>query len=440
MREFHLSLYFEHLEEASFLWEQRRALGHTSDLPWPELQSFEDRLEAHLDALVVGGELALEACTQRLLEGDAGEVFAALSVACRQQRSSLLSDVWRTLDFDDPLRVQAVTDALKFELPAAWIPACEQALVSGDARIVPILSAACGYRRLPLQDAIATRALAEPNVATAPVLSSLSRLPVTERSRLVLEAALREPDAIRKAQAIEGLLRLDGRALVSHLNAHAFSEDWPQLALGLAGDRTSATVLRRRLDAGNATTQTLTALALLGDLSTVRSLCTALTSDELGDSAALALYWITGAPLFEDAFVPEAVDERELFAHELHAFQHHGQMPQRADGAPYGSSVRALVRDVTVWNQWLAANANQFVANVRYRNGQPYTAQVVLSCLLNPLASRALRELAHAELLIRFGCPVRFETDARVAEQMAALHEIARWLEQDAPARTAGTW
>jgi hypothetical protein len=47
----HASLYLKHIEEASFLYEQRLTLLDNPDLFWRDLEEFEDRFEAHIDAL-----------------------------------------------------------------------------------------------------------------------------------------------------------------------------------------------------------------------------------------------------------------------------------------------------------------------------------------------------------------------------------------------------
>ena len=91
MRVFERGLHAEHLEEVSFLYEQRLGQLKNPAMAWSGLAEIEDRIEAHLDALVVGGELALEVCRERAAQGDFGELFAAVSVFCRSQRPPLLA-------------------------------------------------------------------------------------------------------------------------------------------------------------------------------------------------------------------------------------------------------------------------------------------------------------------------------------------------------------
>src|SRR2546429_654230 len=92
---FAVRMYDEHLEEASFLYEQRKALLRDPEIPWTRIGEFEERLEAHIDALVIGGRLALDICQKHAKEGHARGVVFAVSVYCRHQDPQLLAEAWR---------------------------------------------------------------------------------------------------------------------------------------------------------------------------------------------------------------------------------------------------------------------------------------------------------------------------------------------------------
>src|SRR5260370_5715159 len=116
-RAFLVELYEEYLEEASFLYEQRLTLLHNPEVTWKKIGEFEERLEAHIDGLVVGDKLALEVCTRHADEGDYGELYTATCVFCRQdQRDSVLA-IFDQLDPADTKKTSAVAAALKYELP-----------------------------------------------------------------------------------------------------------------------------------------------------------------------------------------------------------------------------------------------------------------------------------------------------------------------------------
>ena len=440
VRAFNIGLYTEHLEEASFLYDQMRALRGNPDIAWPSFEEFERRLEAHIDALVLGNALALDICRQRLTSGDAGEAFAAVCVICRHQDASEMARIWAALDYDDAERVTAVTEALKTELPPAWHAACEQSLLRGDERLVPILVTACGARRIPFADVIAQRLDANSGLISAGIIQALARLPLSETSLKLLEACMKHPSDAVKAAALRGLLGHGRRRPLQALYLVAQTEPWPQIALGLAGDRNAATLLRELLIAKRATLDTFDALAVLGDLSAVRSLCESLADEVLAAFAVQALYWITGAPLFEDVFVPETVDETTLFPKELTAWRESGERPKGVDDRPFGTTGCRLSRDPIVWTQWLNAHAGNFNAQFRYRRGQLYSARAVFECLCDPWTPHRLRRLAYDELLGRFGCPVSFEADWPVVQQRAALSAIERWLAENDANLPVGQW
>ena len=439
---FKRELYAEHLEEASALYLLRTSLLAEPFRAWRSLFDFEARLEAHVDALVIGSGLALDVCRTHMTEGDAGELFAAVSVACRTEQSSLFAEMWRSLDMGDAERVRAATDALRFELPATWTASIFQAMKTADHRRIPMLAAVATYRGLQVGAELAARlGQRETNdldVASVRALGWLrgpGAIPVLER-------ALRSDHQDVRAAALVGLLLAGEGHTVREVYVVAQSAGWPHLAMGLAGDRQAANILRQQVEAGRASPQTNVALALLGDVTVVRTLVAALEEEPLADTAALALHWITGASLYEDAFVAEAVDEAELFEVEKQAWEQHGAVPLRADGRPYGSEIRQLTRDRTRWAEWLRQNSGRFDANIRYRLGQPYSPEAVLGSLVADDAPRPFRQLAYEELVLRYGCDVPFDAEGRVVDQIASLRRMSRWLSEQGPqfASSAGTF
>ena len=55
-------------------------------MTWLDIGGFEDRLEAHIDALVLGGETAPEVCKERAVVGDFGELHTTVRVLFRQKK------------------------------------------------------------------------------------------------------------------------------------------------------------------------------------------------------------------------------------------------------------------------------------------------------------------------------------------------------------------
>src|SRR5262245_2737923 len=74
-----------HVDEAAFLWRQRDRLALAPHVDLAELGRWDARLEAHLDALRLGGDDALHRCRASLdKERDAGEVFVTTTLAAER--------------------------------------------------------------------------------------------------------------------------------------------------------------------------------------------------------------------------------------------------------------------------------------------------------------------------------------------------------------------
>jgi uncharacterized protein (TIGR02270 family) len=97
----------EHLEELAFLAIQRRKLLFAHDVPLFDFKPHDERIAAHWDGLVVGGEAAVELSRTRLRESDPWDVFAA-------------ARVWIDLGRPDPEAVFEAIDEAKEEAPLGW--------------------------------------------------------------------------------------------------------------------------------------------------------------------------------------------------------------------------------------------------------------------------------------------------------------------------------
>jgi uncharacterized protein (TIGR02270 family) len=436
IRDFNIGLYLEHLDEAAFLYTQRKALLLDDEIWWPELDAFERRLEAHLDALIVGGELALAQCVAQLAGGDAGVLFAAVCVICRHRRSELLAQALRQIDHGDSEQVAALTQALKWELPQDWGPYLERAIASGDMRLTNALAEVAGYRRLPLSAALMQALAKGPSGA---ITSALAKIQAVQASAQ-LEACLKHDDPGLQAAALLALLYVGSPGALQSQYLAAQVEKWPRTALALGGSRRASMVFVDIVQAGKGTPECLLALGLLGELSAMRTLYQCLSIAQCAGAAALALNWITGADLYEDVFMAEQVQEDELFDKELLAWKAEGKAPLKLDGTPFGQRVKRLSTDPQMWGQWWGAHQSQFDANLRYRSGKPYSPHTLWQNLADQRADRRLRRLAAHELQIRYQCGVPFEVDMPVRDQIAALQAIGEWVHHSAAQFTAGAW
>lgn len=421
---FLIELYEEYLEEASFLYEQRLGLLDDPEVTWRDVGEFEERFEAHIDGLVVGEDLALEVCRRRAAEGDFGELHAAVRVFCRQNRKEWVWEALEGLDPGEPEKLRAAADALKHEAPAAWEAELIERL-GGAGRspaFPPVLAAVGGYRRLPagslIADSLAEMADAHREVAAW----SLGRLR-EQGGRRALLGYLIDPDEALASAAAVALLRLGDRQVLDYCLQVADAQPWAYLPLSLGGGPAAAAAVLGHAARGQPDPLCLRALGVFGQVEAVPHLVRALERDDAAEAAAEALNLITGAGLLAEVFVPEPVEEDELFEEELENFRA-GKPVTRPDGQPYGATVLRLTRDPEAWRQWWDANGGRFGASVRHRYGRPLSPEVLLTSLEDERTPNRFRRLAHEELCIRYGLDFSWEADMPVPEQERALFQL----------------
>lgn len=437
-KEFRIELYQEHLEEASALYEQRLALVDDPEITWLDIGEFEERLEAHIDALVVGAELALDVCKTQAEEGDFGELYAAVCVFCRQGRRDLVSATLDTLDVEDGERVKAVTDALKDEMPAEWEASLLKGVVENYHGLVPIYAEMAGYRRsrsvlalLPLRKKL-------PDEDLAKLVWAVGRIDDVDTTA-ELPAYLDHTDqAVRSAAALALLRRGDEQTLKLCLDL-ARSSSGLHLQLAVAGGRAAVGVVLALAANGSATTECLLALGVLGDLRAVKPLYTHLSNEDVAEAAATGLNLITGADLYEDAFIPEEIDEDELFEEELEKYRQ-GEVPMRPDGQPFGTTVTRISQNPEDWHTWLNDNKKRFDARYRYRRGKPFSLAGLLASLESEHTPRRARRLAYEELVVRYQMNLPFEADMPVHRQKRSLADIRQWVQSNDQVFHSGAW
>ena len=108
-----ISLYTEHLEEISSLYERWLAMETAGWNPL-DFKEMEERLETHIDALV-RGDLALGVCIQRAVEGDFGECYGACRVFLRRSYDKGLERLIANLDDTDLKKIKGISDAICHE-------------------------------------------------------------------------------------------------------------------------------------------------------------------------------------------------------------------------------------------------------------------------------------------------------------------------------------
>lgn len=439
LRQFHTELFEEHLEEASFLYEQRLGLLADPELTWKELDDFEERFEAHVDALVVGADLALEVCKERCSAGDFGELHTAIRVFCRQHRSDLAFAVLQGIDTEDEQVAQAVIDALKFECPTEWYDDLVRIILGSSNHLIAVLSPVLAYRHVPVEEAL-LKVMAQTDEAGLPsVLWSLGRVG-SEAARNAINSYLTsENEAVAKA-ACNALIRLGDYHAIRHGLLVAQAKPWPVLALGVGGNHSAVNVLTDLIKSDRVSDDALIALGLLGDLSSVKNIFDCLMNPERAVAAAEALQIITGAALYEDVFIPAEIDPDELLDEEREKYEQTGELPTGPDGDPYGDNVTQLSINPDTWKQWFAEHKQQFDTSLRYRHGKPISPAASLYCLMDETTPHRVRQLVCDEMRVRYGVDFALEADMPVAAQEARLAEMVIWVRENQSKFVVGQW
>jgi uncharacterized protein (TIGR02270 family) len=437
MINFATEIYHEHLEEASFLYEQRINLFDDPEVTWEDISDFEGRFEPHIDGLVLGEDLALRICKQQAAEGDFGELHAAVRVFCRQDRKELVIGVLEDLDPKDAESMRAFSDALKYEFPEDWRDDFFQMLPEDDLKNIPVLADLFGSRRIKAGAALLKILGDIPADLLPRVIWTLGRLGEQGARAPLFKYLQHEDESVCSATAL-ALLRLGEKQTMQNCLQEVPVKSWAFIPLGLGGSRSAVNVLLEQANAGNAEGDFLTALGLLGDILAVDTLLTHLANEDLAESAALALNLITGAELYEEVFIPEEIHEDELFEEELEKLKRGESL--YPPGEEPGATITRLTQKPEDWQKWWAKNRSNFNPGIRYRNGKPYSPACLLESLESEKSPRRVRQLAYEELVIRYGIDFPFETDMFVAQQKQVIAKYAEWIKANGSRFRDGAW
>ena len=436
LKGFHIELYQEYLEEASFLYEQRLTLFDDPEITWLDIEDFEERFEPHIDGLVVGDALALEVCRQQCEEGDFGELHAAVRVFCRQKRWDLIQSVLDGLDFEDEERVKAVIDALSQELPSEWEPRILEMLKANETGRIRIAAHVIGFRRISAGEALMDLVERDDSKTLVTVIWALGRLREKNAGSLLLKR-LQHGDAVTNPAVALALLRMGDPQALNECLQHIQTEEWPVLPLALCGGRSEAAFLTDRL-AERSGPDVVMGIGLLGEVPDIEKLLEALGDPESAEFASIALNLVTGAELFQEIFVPEEMDPDELFDYEIEKLEQGENL--YPPGEEPGTTLLVPARDQGAWSRWWAKNQTRFQNGIRYRNGEPYSPQCLLNNLKSENSPHLVRQLAYEELVIRYGIDFPFETDMPVAQQQSGISDFEAWIEANGTRFHSGKW
>jgi uncharacterized protein (TIGR02270 family) len=421
-------LYLEHLDEASFLYTQRLNSMKEPYRSWQDLEKIERRIQAHIEALVRGGEKALEVCLEQMEEGGPGALYVAVRVFCRRTLDEPVKELLANLDPLNTDKVNAVINALNHDLPVEWHPFVEQMLLSSEPLMVHVALSVTGYRRLPMEHQVMGLLNCPHDDTYGIIIRTLGCLRA-KSARNQLSSFFRndkEPDSIKQELRM-ALLRLGEKGIFPVPADRGGQEPWVYLSMGLSGGAAHAAYLKEISRSDGVCNESLLALGLLGDSSSVDILISHLNGGTCSEAASLALHLITGADLYEDVFIPDPIDEDTLFADEREKLKR-GE-PLYEPGKEPGETVNCLSQDSVAWQNWWMTYKPGFEPHIKYRHGKPPGPSGILEILESEKNPAFLRQLAYEEFVIRYELDFRFDITLPVSEQRKIISNIKKRIE-----------
>ncbi|KIG19096.1 3-oxoacyl-(acyl-carrier-protein) synthase [Enhygromyxa salina] len=382
-----------HLEELGYLQLDRLDDLDSAQTPWFELFPIEARIQAHLDALALGGANTIEratlACSETAFDRSRGALLVAASWFTAPP---LLEAVCRLAAQMDAVELDELAGAIELGTHPAPLVSALLAHESGDVRRCGVELAAA-VTDIPEPELAALLNDETESVRGAAAIA-LARRGTTQRTDLLVAAATRAPETVGYVAALVWLGHAGALSRLRWLLGQS-----PPIAeqaarwLSIAGEPGDMRAIHERLTQLEATPTALEALGNAGLVESLPFLLDGLDHDDepVVEAAACALDRITGAGLREDL-----LDEDGLL------------------------EVRRCI-DPKTWRTWL--DGRQWPAG-RLRDGQPFSVQACWNELIAGSSERLRRRWAADELALRGGAATQVVVRWSVDRQRKALD---RW-------------
>lgn len=290
-----------HLEEAATLWPLRDRAALSPSYARTELAELDERIEAHLDGLRVGGDESWAVVEEALDYQDVGEVFAAAQLALATQELEELAPVLDTAASDTTLR-RGLVAALAWTPLAHLEPALAALLDRHSPPPLALLgiAGATAHGRDP--GPVLARAL---EVAHAPLRAralraagQLGRVDLLDAVR----AAATDPSPEIRFWAAWSATLLGDRSLLTtlwDLGASDFEDRdralW--LAARVSEPRAAIAELERLRARDERARSAVLGFGVVGDQSALAHVLDAMTVQDLARAAGTAFTMITGLPI-----------------------------------------------------------------------------------------------------------------------------------------------
>lgn len=456
---FRTDLYLEHFEEVAGLYDSR--IENLDDLESSLLDvvELESRMEAHLDALELGGALALNVARESVAPDDPATLYAWVALACHSRRFDLVQEAFERLEAfcsdeqteepDAAAARKAVSDALVHAIPQSFEAPLVSALKSAPPHVSVVVATVVGVRRLRGSAEVA-QAAQRPNADAASMMRALSRV---GGDQTLLRQPIRGDRSEAALQAALGALRTGDSAALSALRVASQSHGWPYIPLALCNGAGLSRHLRAVVESGRGDEDVLLALGLVGDPSGIEVLRARLEDEAQAEAAAWSLFLLTGfgfvvpePPVVEGSERPDEVEvpvtEEEYAAARANPEPDPEEDEEQAalDDEPEPPSGPYIERDPSIWGAWLDAHHATWSPGQRHRLGVVASALTDLEVITDPRVPLRLRTLLADEFVIRYGIDEGYEVDQTARRQIRAVQAARARVQSDALRFKPGAW
>tara|TARA_R110002153_G_scaffold15822_7_gene56284 strand:- start:8221 stop:9585 length:1365 start_codon:yes stop_codon:yes gene_type:complete len=441
-RQFVNELYEEHVEEASFLYEQRLAFLTDPDLAWFAYYSEELRLDAHLDGLIIGGERALLITQETALEGDIGAIYTLISLYCLvDQRDEFLGKI-NEFDLQDHEVQQAIQLALLHRMPDSWHDSFLQNKFNEQQNLLSLfLPVLIKLDKIPSNiefEQIFDGTFTIDDVDPIPFIQASSYFPDKNSNKLLTHFMVNGSEE-QKDTAVFSLYRLGRKHIVEQTILKVKHQELPLMSIAAGASNAFFTALITKHETASWDENSIHCLAVGGVAEFIPELIKLLKDDALAEFAANALFIITGARLIENVLQEDIWVKDDLFEDEVEAFNQ-GIMPQRTDGRAFGEEVEKLSASFEVWLDWWDQNYSQYVSGKRYRLGMLISPVSLVRTLHSDFGGNVIRELSYQELVIRYKTKLFLSTKDCIQVQQKSIQALYQWATQVDGKYSQGEW
>ena len=429
MMEFLRDILEEHLEEADFLYTQRRNALADDDYDLAELAGLEERLLAHVDGLVVAGNEAWELLEGLLAGGDEGEAFTAALVALASGDADRRGELLAALGKASGETLAGLSAAFCLSGLGELAEPLRDLVGEVEAEVAAAVLDILGFHRSGLtpEELVGVLESGESEIRIAGLRTAAAMGWRDFASKAA--SFLKEKDPALVVEAVRAGFILGDDQGLDRCRALLAGGDEPgadlQIWLGLAGRQEDAALLSAGLDSDELARGAVIALGWLGQATAVDGLLGGLEDEALARPIGEAVRRITGVDLAAVGLILPDKDETDQEPPPE-------EEPVGEDGEPQEDDFTDPVEDPDEhlpWpdpekmRAWWKENQARFKTGIRYRHGLEFDQEAVLRILRE--GGLAERHLATGELARLSPGGTLLETRALAWSQTRRLARIS---------------